>query len=400
MTSPDAVSSGRGPAWLALAGVWLVYAVFGSVAASLAPLVQEIGADIGAGNSALGGVFGAWPLTYVVAAIPCGVLLDRVGIRIGLFGASLVMAVSCWLRSVAETPVELFLAVAVFGLGGPIISVGAPKLIAALFEGPRRGMAMGIYITGPSIGTIAALSLTNSVLLPLVGDWRGVMLIQAGAALAAGFVWLGLSAFAEVPRPVGRSQRYGAAAAAHLLRDRQIVLLLAIGVGVFYVIHALNNWLPNLLNHAGMDPVAAGNWATIPTLVGLAASLALPRFATPDRRLAILATLFAICLAASLLLQFAPGPLLVLGLALIGVTRGTMVTVALLALVELPSLPKEQLGLAGGIFFAAAEFGGMLGPLAFGVIVDATGSFAPALASLSVASLLLLSMTALLARGR
>lgn len=399
MISSEIEPASRLSAWLALAGLWLVYCAFGSVAASLAPLVPVIRSDLGTDNAALGGILGAWPLAYIAAAIPCGVLLDRLGVRVGLLGAALVMALSAYLRAIAETPFELFLAVAVFGIGGPIISVGAPKLIAGLFEGPSRGVAMGIYITGPSIGTIAALSLTNSWLLPIAGDWRGVMLIHAGFALLSGLVWILVAKLAKVPHLRTRSESYSRAAIGEMLANRQVVLLLVIGVLVFFISHAINNWLPNLLQHAGMDPVAAGNWSTIPTLVGLAASLLLPRYATPERRYTILAVLFGFCLTASLLLQLSPGTLLVLGLAILGVARGTMVTVALLALVELPSVPRARLGLAGGVFFAAAEIGGMLGPLTFGIIVDATGGFAMALGSISAASLILLAMTALLARA-
>ncbi len=399
MSSVDIAPGSRRDAWLALAGLWLVYGAFGAVAASLAPLVPQIRADFGAGNAAMGGVLGAWPLTYIVAAIPCGIFLDRLGVRIGLFVATLVIALSCLLRAMAGTTFELFLAVAVLGIGAPIISVGAPKLIAGLFDGPSRGVAMGVYITGPAIGAVAALSLTNSVLLPIAGSWQGVMLMHAGFTLGAGIVWLILAAFARVPRLHTQSQNYSVSAIAEMMANRQVVILLGVGVGVFFINHALNNWLPELLRQAGMDSVKAGTWASIPTAVGLVASVLLPRFATPERRFAILAALFAGCLLASLLLQLSPGPLLILGLAMMGIARGTMITVALLVLVELPSIPKERLGLAGGVFFAAAEIGGVLGPLVFGILVDATGGFMVALVSVSAISVMLLAMTALLARA-
>jgi MFS transporter, CP family, cyanate transporter len=399
MSSVDIAPGSRRDAWLALAGLWLVYGAFGAVAASLAPLVPQIRADFGAGNAAMGGVLGAWPLTYIVAAIPCGIFLDRLGVRIGLFVATLVIALSCLLRAMAGSTFELFLAVAVLGIGAPIISVGAPKLIAGLFDGTSRGVAMGVYITGPAIGAVAALSLTNSVLLPVAGTWQGVMLMHAGFTLGAGVVWLILAAVARVPRLHSQSQSYSVQAFIEMLANRQVVILLGVGVGVFFINHALNNWLPELLRHAGMDAVKAGTWASIPTAVGLVASVLLPRFATPERRFAILAALFTGCLLASLLLQLSPGPLLILGLAMMGIARGTMITVALLVLVELPSIPKERLGLAGGVFFAAAEIGGVMGPLVFGILVDATGGFAVALVSVSAISVMLLAMTALLARA-
>lgn len=148
----------------------------------------------------MGAILGAWPLVYVLAAIPCGLFLDKIGLRVGLFTATLVIALSAILRSLADTPIEMLLAVAVFGIGGPLISVGAPKLIASTFTGKDRGLAMGLYVTGPSVGAIATLSLTNDVLLPMMGDWRGVMLFHAGTAIVGGIIWLGMAWLARLPR--------------------------------------------------------------------------------------------------------------------------------------------------------------------------------------------------------
>ena len=86
----------------------------------------------------MGVILGAWPLTYILAAIPCGVILDRLGARRMLLLACIVMAGSGLARSFSETPLQMLFAVALFGIGGPMISVGAPKIIARLFEGKAR----------------------------------------------------------------------------------------------------------------------------------------------------------------------------------------------------------------------------------------------------------------------
>lgn len=384
--------------WFALVGLWLVYATFGATAASLAPLLSEIRSDLATGNAFMGMILGAWPLVYVVAAIPCGYFLDKFGPRAGLFSATVVIALSALLRGVADTPVDMLFAVAVFGIGGPLISVGAPKLIAGLFSGADRGMAMGLYITGPSVGAIATMSLTNGVLLPLVGDWRGVILLHAGVALASGFAWLGLAALAKLPKVSVAPERFDRKAFAAMMRDHKVLLVLFMGVGIFYLNHALNNWLPELLRGTGMNPVMAGQWASIPTLVGLGAAVIIPRFATPTRRLWIMAGLAGVALISSLLLRLDPGIGLLVGLVLQGLARGTLNTLAILILVELPAIPPARLGLAGGVFFSAAEIGGVLGPLCFGALVAATGDFDTPLASLTLVSVALLALIGLLAR--
>jgi len=93
---------------------------------SMAPLVTPISKDLEISNSTMGLILGAWPLTYIVAALPAGILLDRFGARSMLFLAAFIIAMSALARSLATTPEQMLLAVAMFGFGGPLISVGAP----------------------------------------------------------------------------------------------------------------------------------------------------------------------------------------------------------------------------------------------------------------------------------
>ena len=180
--------------WLVLLGVWLIYFAFGICVASMAPLVGPIARELGVGNGVMGAILGAWPLLYVASAIPGGILLDRFGARRMLFCAALIMAASLGARSLAETPVQMFLAVALFGIGGPLISVGAPKTITGLFTGKARASAMGIYVTGPYLGGILAMALTNSVAMPLVDNaWRSVLQLYGAFMLTCGAIWLVIS---------------------------------------------------------------------------------------------------------------------------------------------------------------------------------------------------------------
>ena len=106
------------------------------------------------------------------------------------------------------------------------------------------------------------------------------------------------------------------------------------------------------------------------------------------------------CLLASLLLHADPGPWLVSGLFLQGIARSSMMTVAILLLMEAPGVPKARLGLAAGLFFTAAEIGGVLGPLTIGVLSDLTNGFSVPLTVLSGVCLVLLVLIGVLARSR
>ena len=374
--------------WLLLAGVWFLYAAFGLVVTSLAPLVQLIEEDLQLSHMAMGSTMGAWQLVYIVSAIPCGMLLDKLGPRVALTIGGLLMGASVFARGNADTFTELLVAVMLFGIGGPIISAGAPKVVTEWFQGSSRGLAMGIYMTGPAIGGMVSLTMTHSVLLPVLNDsWRDVMSIWAGVCVICSLIWLAISSY---PRQASKNEEVSAAGSLpqtqvlrQLIKEPAVLLVLAMSVGVFLFNHGLNNWLPELLHNGGMTLVEAGYWAAIPTVIGLAGSLIIPRLATPGRRFNILIALSLCAAGASLLLQIQSEPFRLSGLLLQGIARSSLMTVLVLTLIELPGIGEKTVGVATGLFFSAAEVGGVIGPVSLGLLYDFTGSFSYGLYMLS-----------------
>ena len=53
---------------------------------------------------------------------------------------------------------------------------------------------MGIYITGPAMGSVIVLSLSNAVAMPALGnDWHRVLQLWSLCAFAGAGIWLVLS---------------------------------------------------------------------------------------------------------------------------------------------------------------------------------------------------------------
>lgn len=354
----------------------------------MAPLVPVIARELALSHGVMGGVLGAWPLVYIASAVPCGVVLERLGVRWSMALAAAIIALSGVCRAIATDGPSLFLAVALFGLGGPLVSIGVPKLVGLWFEGSERALAMGVCFTAPAGGGIAALALTNSVAMPLAGGrWRVVLAAYAAFVLAVGAGWLVATARALEPARRSRDAAEGARVTLRaqlfvfvdLLRVPAVRIVLAMSVGIFFFNHGFNNWLPEILRSGGMEAAAAGYWASVPTAVGIAGALVVPRLALPSRRVAMLALLFATAGAGAVLIERATGSLLTLGLVLQGIARGSMIAVAMLALIDVRAVGTRNIAAAGGLFFSAAEIGGVLGPLAIGTLYDWTGGFAAGL---------------------
>ena len=375
-----------------LAGVWFCYMTFGLSMASLAPLVREIESDLDFSHSAMGTVLGAWQFVYIFAAIPCGILLDRIGTRWGLAIGALIIGLSGIFRGFAEEYIDLLIAVALFGLGGPLISAGAPKVVSERFEGKDRGLAMGIYITGPGIGAVTALLLTQPLILPwLEGNWRVLLQIWGGVSLAAGLFWLLVAK--ESPRTPdsieGQSIMSGLV---ELLRIPAVRVILLMSVAVFSINHGMGNWLVEILQSFGADASRASALATIPVVVGILSALTLPRMAVGSRRFSVLILLFSCSALASLALLAQPaGVWLYFALIVEGIAAGSMMTVLVLTLVEVPGVGDKRAGTAGGLFFSAAEIGGVGGPVLLGILLHAQGRFSSGLMVLALLGFLLVA---------
>lgn len=392
--------------WTMMFGVWLLYFAFGTTLACMAPLVPIIEADIGINHVAMGTILGAWPVVYIASSAPCGALLDRFGPRPMLFLGTLVVAASATTRGLSDGYYGLLLAGIVFGLGGPLISSGAPKVISVWFSGKTRGLAVGIYFTGNAFGSVTALSLTNSVMMPLFdGNWRNVMFCYAAFVVFSGLVWLLINL-----HPSARRMEEKLAAEPktpymqvfmELVRHPVVRLVLLMGIFILFFNHGFNNWLPTILETGGMSKVEAGYWASIPTAFGMISALILPRLATRERRYKILFGLFISAAIATLLIHSADGPLLFLGLVMQGMCRGAMTSIAILTLMDMDDGDASRVGAASGLYFSAAEVGGALGPMSMGALAEATGGFdAPIFMMTGVAFLLMLILLRLRAVTR
>ncbi len=362
-----------------LALVWLVYFSFGLTTGSIPPLVSPILEDLGMTSSQMGLVLGAWQLVYIGTASPLGTLVDRLGVRRSLALGTLVMLLSLVARGAANNFYTLFLAVGLFGFGGPIVSIGAPKLVSQWFQGRERGLAAGIYSTAPLAGSAFALATAGSLVLPLTGTWRGISLVYGAMVLAILAIWW---AFARDHQALSgaeeghsrREEARGWQVIRSLMAIRNVQLLLVMAVGSFLLNHGLNNWVPTLLEERGMTLRQAGIWAGVATAAGGCGLLSIPGLARRGYRVRVVIAILAVLTLSTLGLVLLDAAGLITALIITGFARSAMMPLLTLLLMETPGVGSRRMGAAAGLFFAAAEVGGFSGPVLMGALRDATGS--------------------------
>jgi MFS family permease len=209
----------------------------------------------------MGFLLGTWQLAYTVAAIPMGFLIDRIGIFKSLLLAVCIMSTSAILMSFATGFETMAVFIALFGCGGCMVSISVPKTASIWFGGKERATATGIFFTGGTAGGIAALLLTNSIVIPLVGNWRNTYLVYGLFGFLIAGVWL----LRGRNSPVGVEKRATAPSPVTLgwqeikqTFSKNVLLIILIGITTFLVAHGLQQWLPTILEVNGMTTTQAG----------------------------------------------------------------------------------------------------------------------------------------------
>jgi len=374
--------------WLMLSFAWLIYFCFGLICFSIAPLVTPVMGELRLTYTQVGVAAGAWPLIYIASAYPEGFLIDRLGLRRSLFLGLIIISASSMLRALAFDFPSLFVSIAIFGFGAPMVSVGLPKLVATWFTGRERGTASGIYFTGVSSGTAFSLGATNILVLPYLGSWRSCFLLYGSVALATSLLWLFLG---KSPHKDMQSSTVGGRGVwgevSELLKYRDLWLVIIIGSTTFIVAHGLNNWLPKILESYYFQAATAGLLAAIFSLCRIVGSLGIPKasYMFGSRKSVVSSTLLIVAIS-TLLMAAGGGLWLVLGIVACGIGVGALPPLLLTILMDMPEVGSRRMGSAGGLYFSFGEVGGVLGPILIGFFRDLTGSFLTGL--LTVASLI------------
>jgi ACS family hexuronate transporter-like MFS transporter len=285
--------------------------------------------------------------------------------------AATTFATSAWMLGVARF---------CLGLGEPGLWVAAPKAVGEVFDNRRRGLAVGIYTMGATVGAVIALPIIVAVTTHL--PWRSIFLLDGLTGLLWVPVWL------WVYRGV-RSAPAGAAMAASgtrevLQRSATWKLMIARGltdpVWYFYLF-----WFPKYLvsaRHMRMTDISQTAWvvyagAGVGTLLGGAVSAALIR-----RGMKVGRAYRWTMLGAAALVPLSPVAALA-GRIWVAIAIAAVIAMAHMAwLVTLTATtielyPASQVGKAVGLVAMGSGLGGMVSSEVVGYLVM-HGGYTPA----------------------
>jgi MFS transporter, CP family, cyanate transporter len=360
--------------WVMLTLVSLLYFGFGCVLSSTSPLVTPIVRDLGLSYSQMGFILGTWQLVYVGVSAFSGAMMDKFGLRKTLLIGIILVFLSEALRFFANGFGMMVFCVALFGLGGPMISIGCPKAIAQWFGDKERGKAVGIYMAASSGGMLFALSTANSVWMPLIGNnWRLTFVLLSLPALIAMIFWWFMSK--DIKAEGIKQGQNILKVFTDLGKVRNVMLVLLMAILYFTTSLGFSSWMPQILETGGLHPTVAGYMASISMLFSIPSVIIIPRLVSArwrNRIVASFALLGGLSMVMAVIIKGFP---LVFFLILYGITSLTIVTFLTLILMDVPEVGSKYMGSATGLFYTFAEIGGFSGPLLIGALKDRTGSF-------------------------
>lgn len=349
---------------LAMTAAVLLQVVFGA----LGPFLTE---SLDLSRTRLGLLTTALYLSGSLLSPAAGRVVDGLGARRPL-AALLLLKVAGIVIVVAAPSFELVLLGAL--IGGVAIALANPitnLLIALHTPSGRQGVVTGVKQSGVQLGVFVG----GAALPPVaeVAGWRTAtavcLLVPLGTAATA---WL------SVPPDPPRRPRAPGAPAVQL--PPGIVWLTAYAIGMGTGIAAIGAHLPLYgVERLGLPAAAAGLLTAVVGGVGVAARIGWGRLAdrssTPPAQALALMGVIALVAAGMILAAEGWGVWFAwAGAVLAGASAAAWNAVGMLAIIR--DADVAVAGRASGIVLLSFYFGFVVGPPAFGLLVDATGAYA------------------------
>jgi ACS family hexuronate transporter-like MFS transporter len=390
--------------FVALAVVWCAYLVVFLSRLCVGPLSPFLKQAFHLNNAQIGGLTSATAIAYAPTLLLAGWLVDRIGVRLAVIAGSLVTGVFVGLTALAPTYGVMFLFLALSGFGCGFIYPSAIKAVMLWFPARERATAIGVNQAAVNVSGILGAILMPALALSV--GWQAGFLVAAAMAFAVcAFAALAyhdpvrgagvpLAPPAEavyeveqgLPLVTGDEAADRAAVRPGFLtvvRSRDILLLgfaamclcvVEFSAMAHLVLFLKNDWAYTAVAAGALLALCQAAGAVGKPLSGLVSDRLLGR----RRRPALLALCGLAALACAILALAGPGRSWLLLAALLMLGLGAVGWGGLLGTLAGETAGSAAAGAAAGVTAALDNVGIFIGPTLFGLIVDRTGSYAPA----------------------
>ncbi len=365
--------------WILVAGLFVtLLLIFGSGYNTSGVFVTPLLKYFGWSRAKVSGLPAVLAVSAGLSAPLIGWLLDRVETRVVMAAGAIISAASFALASRANSYPPMLAAYLVLGVGLTAATLLPASMVIANWFGARRGIAMGVTMSGTTAGGMLMTLVANHAIAR--GGWRaGYEVLAAPMVLVAvPVIWLLVRT-----RPAADDPGVSVADAAARLP----------GLEVGPALRTRSFWTISLANFCFAFSAAGGVVHFITYLIGIGYPASSAAFA--------MSMVFGCALIGKIVMGLcadrmsgrvalgadfvigAAGLVMLLGAARLGMLAAFVIVyglavgapLALLPLVMAESLGLRRFGTLGGLTGLAQTAGAALGPVIAGRIFDLTGSY-------------------------
>lgn len=243
-----------------------------------APVIPAAAGDLGLKMAQAGNLMSAFYFGYLFTQIPAGFLADKFRVKYMMFTCVALVAAATYGMSLVDSYTSAYVIRFIAGLIGGAIMAFCSRLLSNYFAPHERGVAFGILLASPSIGTLLANQVGPRVLNTM--GWRAAF--QVAAAIIAAIAVLILVVIKE-PK-VDAATKAAAPKTGFLdglknyFTNPQILILSAAGFLFMAVPPGYSTWANKFITGAapggvGLTPVQAGTIITVYSLFSIAGSI-------------------------------------------------------------------------------------------------------------------------------
>jgi sugar phosphate permease len=429
--SSATVASLRAPVsryrFVALGVVWSAYLVVFLSRLCVGPLSPFLKQAFDLSNAQIGGLTSATAVTYAPTLLLAGWLVDRIGVRRALVIGALVTGVFVGAVALAPSYGVMLLLLALSGLGCGFIYPSAVKAVMVWFPPQERATAIGVNQAAVNVSGMLGAAIMPALALSV--GWQAGFVVAAAMAFAV----CGLAA-AVYRDPPGGTPGWAAGVASPavceieqglpcvtgdeeadraavrpgflaVVRSRDILLL---GLAAMFlcmiefaalahlVLYLHLDWAYSVVAAAGLLALCQAAGAFGKPLSGLVSDRLLGR----RRKAPLLALAGLAGLACAILALIGSGQTWLLWAALVMLGVGAVGWGGLFSTLAGETAGPAAAGAAAGVTAAIDNIGIFVGPPLFGLIVDRSGSYAPAWWTMVGAAVLAACLLALVREPR
>lgn len=364
-------------------------------ATSVGPLLQEIRSALGMSSGVAGFMTSLPCLCFGLVGAVAVALTRRMGMTVGIVLGLVAITVTLAVRPVVGSAL-VFLLLSTIALGGMALgNILVPAWIKRhSTDGGTRGMT--IFSSGLALGGALGSLLAAPAARVATGGWRGALGMWALVAAVAVVPWFALA---------GRERRNPADHATPVeppragLRTSRTAIAMTIYFGM-QSMHAYVQfgWLPQIYRDAGLSSVEAGAWLALLGSLGVVGGLIMPTIVSRRRAMTVTVLAFGACLVAGYVgLWLAAATTPWLWALLLGISGWTFpAAIALItARTRNPRVTAQVSGFVQPIGYLIAA----VGPIAVGLIHQATGDWTLVLWLLIATGLVMMTAGLVVARS-